>query len=169
MNGIPCAQLTLLFRNHKQTMSAKTIHGVKQYTQCFLEEAQRWAKLLDCSEIWHQLAQYQYELSCQYIAQIERDLSSMNAAAMSGMSMGMLTSTATALVDTVEQAGVPIQITSTVMETVSGSVFLASQLAMTTYGASKIATGKLRDQALKKDQKTLQKLNQILDKKTLLN
>lgn len=158
--GIKNSALKLLLASHIQTKQSLTVYDAQHYAQQFLRQAKRLASKHASPIILHDIAQYEEEEPQRHISRVERDSSTLNAAAMTGMSAGMLASVATAATRSAQEAGAPIaSIVPSIMGTTANAVFLPSQIGMAMYGISEFKAGKLRDKALEKDQQAIASLH----------
>lgn len=158
--GIKNSALKLLLASHIQTKQSLTAYDAQHYAQQFLQQAKYLASNHASPIILHDIAQYEEEEPQRHMSRIERDSSTLNAAAMTGMSTGILVSAAAAMTSAAKEAGEPIaNIVPSIMGTTANAMFLPSQIGMAMYGISKFKAGKLRDKALEKDQQAIASLH----------
>ena len=184
--GIENNVIEFLFTLHRKTKKALMAWDVQQHAQQFLQQAKYLASY-HCSELTlHHIAQYEKEEAQRQISRTERDGSALNATAMTGMSMGMLTTTAAAATNIAQESGNMLASTvPNILGTTTNAVFLPSQISMAMCGVSRFKTGKLREKALEQDQqaidclhhtspqplheKTTTSLNALIERKRQLN
>lgn len=127
------------------------------------------AERLDAA-LAYQVARYAQDRSTEASEKIDRNFSAPTAAAMTGMTGGMVLSMADSIAGIVEGAAPAGSAASqgaatagAVLGTAATAVFLPSQLAMTAVGASKCVTGVMRHQQLKGDRQALHSVREALD------
>lgn len=118
----------------------------------------------------YQAARYARDRSTATSEKIDRNFSVPSAAAMTGMTGGMVLSMADSVAGIVEGAAPACSVASqgaatasAVLGTAATAVFLPSQLAMAAVGASKGVTGKMRHRQLKGDRQALQSVRELVD------
>lgn len=134
--------------------------AVRNTLNCHRQLVEASQKNSSQGELMHRLGEYRQALTQQHMKVMERNFSLANAGAMTGMSTGMVTSTIASALDAsaIDTANLALETASSITGTVTGSIFLASQCSMAIYGASRVVTGKMRDQQLKQDQAVLKSL-----------
>lgn len=172
--GIKNNALKRLLSSHIQTKKSLTACDVQQHAQQFLQQAKYLASHNDSQTIWHHVAQCEEEEAQRHISRIERDGNALNAAAMTGMSMGMLTSTTAAVTNIAQETGTALASTvPSILGTTTNAVFLPSQILMAMSGVSRFKVGKLREKALQNDQQAIDCLHhtspQSLNDKTTIS
>ncbi|MBB4015832.1 hypothetical protein GGR16_000838 [Chelatococcus caeni] len=118
----------------------------------------------------YQAARYARDRSTATSEKIDRNFSIPTAAAMTGMTGGMVLSMADSVAGIVEGAAPAGSVASqgaatagAVLGTAATAAFLPSQLAMAAVGASKCVTGVMRHRQLKGDRQALQSVRDLID------
>lgn len=158
--GIKNNVLKYLHASHIHTKNALTAYDTQHYARQFLRQVKHLASNNSSQMIAHHIAQYEEEEAQRHISRIERDSSALNATAMTGMSAGMITSTAAAATNIAQEAdNILAGTASSILGTTTNAVFLPSQVGMAMYGMSRVKAGKLRDKALQNDQQAIHSLH----------